>query len=223
MNLIKLFEMQKMLMDRIEKEHPTQPGEDRFNKKILALLVEVAECANEWRGFKYWSRNQEPRQLIHTNVCANVDNAEYMSCMDCGEKIYRNDELFKVVIREEICPKCNDSMEFFKKKNPLLEEYVDGLHFVLELGIDCNFDLDYPSAYLTHNIRVFKSETALEQFTETYNIILYFSNDGAEENYDDLLLTYLGLGELLGFTWEQIEQAYMEKIAVNHQRQEEGY
>ncbi|WP_199427089.1 dUTP diphosphatase, partial [Thermaerobacillus caldiproteolyticus] len=26
-----------------------------------------------------------------------------------------------------------------------------------------------------------------------------------------------------GFTWEQIEEAYMKKNAVNHQRQESGY
>jgi dimeric dUTPase (all-alpha-NTP-PPase superfamily) len=69
MNLEKLFELQKVLMERIEQEHPTKIGEDRFNKKILALLVEVGECANAWRGFKYWSKMQTPvtsdRKLVY--------------------------------------------------------------------------------------------------------------------------------------------------------------
>ncbi len=64
MNLQKLFEMQAVLDADILKRHPVQPGEDRLSKKILALLVELGECANEWRGFKFWSNDQEPR----TNV-----------------------------------------------------------------------------------------------------------------------------------------------------------
>lgn len=56
MNLKKLFETQKVLRDRINYTDP-----DRFDKLVLALLVEVGECANEWRGFKFWSKDQKPR------------------------------------------------------------------------------------------------------------------------------------------------------------------
>jgi dimeric dUTPase (all-alpha-NTP-PPase superfamily) len=38
-----------------------------------------------------------------------------------------------------------------------------------------------------------------------------------------LFAAYLNLGEMLGFTEEQIEQAYFEKNKINHQRQEVGY
>src|SRR5690606_34156375 len=61
MNLSKLFEIQRNLDDHIEREHPRQPGEERLAKKILALQVELGELANEWRGFKFWSKDQEPR------------------------------------------------------------------------------------------------------------------------------------------------------------------
>lgn len=44
MNLAKLFEVQKVLRDRINYNEP-----DRFNKLVLALLVELGECANEKR------------------------------------------------------------------------------------------------------------------------------------------------------------------------------
>ncbi|MGG3951379.1 dUTP diphosphatase, partial [Geobacillus thermodenitrificans] len=48
MNLQKLFEMQRQLDEYIEREHPRQEGEDRLSKKILALMVELGELANEW-------------------------------------------------------------------------------------------------------------------------------------------------------------------------------
>jgi hypothetical protein len=36
MNLVPLFEIQSQLDERIEREHPRQPGEDRFGKKVFA-------------------------------------------------------------------------------------------------------------------------------------------------------------------------------------------
>ena len=33
----------------------------------------------------------------------------------------------------------------------------------------------------------------------------------------------LGLGEMLGFKWEHIEEAYYSKYQVNHERQDSGY
>lgn len=68
MNLAKLFEMQRQLDEHIEKEHPRKPREDRLVKKILALQVELGELANCWRGFKYWSHDQEPRIYKKRNV-----------------------------------------------------------------------------------------------------------------------------------------------------------
>ncbi len=76
MNLTNLFEVQEVL-----KQHIGYKGEDKFPKMMLAMLVEFMECANDWRGFKYWSKDQN-------------------------------------------------------KKPSLLEETVDGLHFVLETGLD---------------------------------------------------------------------------------------
>ncbi|MCT8138628.1 dUTP diphosphatase [Anaerobacillus sp. CMMVII] len=54
MNLIKLFKKQKELDDRIVKEHNLE-GQYLLSDKILALLVELGELANETRCFKFWS------------------------------------------------------------------------------------------------------------------------------------------------------------------------
>lgn len=59
MDLKKLFSVQKVLRDRINYNES-----DRFDKLVLALLVEVGELAQEWRGFKFWSKDQEPRTRV---------------------------------------------------------------------------------------------------------------------------------------------------------------
>lgn len=174
MNLQPLFETQKKLMDRIGYNEP-----DRFEKTILALLVEVGECANEWRGFKYWSKNQEPvTEKLDVKQIHKVRNKEIKSV----------DELFK---------------------NPLLEEYVDGLHFVLQLGIEFGVKSDV-------RFRPQKVGSLIEQF----NLIFHHASN---YRYIKLFDYYCGLGEMLGFTWEQIQQAYMEKNKINHERQNNGY
>lgn len=191
MNLAKLFKMQKELDARILAKHPPQEGEDRLAKKILALLVELGELANCWRGFKYWSNDQEPR------------------IRDLDIKSIRK-------IRDG---QITDIEQLFK--NPLLEEYVDGLHFFLSIGND--FSIDENTDF-----------TPIKQSVMTQIAILYKRISDfwwqVHDNTDDPIITYyfaferyLGLSEALGFTWEEVEQAYMRKHKINLQRQESGY
>jgi dimeric dUTPase (all-alpha-NTP-PPase superfamily) len=192
LNLQKMFEMQKALDKHIEQEHPRHEGEDRLAKKILALYGELGELLNEWRGFKYWSNDQEPRT--------------------------------KVLVKDWF-----EGLQHYQEfKNPLLEEFADGLHFLLSIGIECNKS-DVENWFVESNIKVFSSfDGIIEQFNNVFELINDFRyafkclND-YEEEYEDLLYSYLGLGEMLGFTWEQIEEAYMKKNAENHKRQESGY
>ncbi|CAM5579582.1 hypothetical protein LSPH24S_09404 [Lysinibacillus sphaericus] len=53
MNLQQLFTMQKELDDFIAKTQNIE--HDVFKEKGLALMVELAELANETRCFKFWS------------------------------------------------------------------------------------------------------------------------------------------------------------------------
>jgi dimeric dUTPase (all-alpha-NTP-PPase superfamily) len=193
MNLTKLFEMQKVLRNRIAYNEP-----DRFNKLVLALLVELGECANEWRGFKFWSKNQKPRTKI--------------LCIDCGG----TGELYERLNGYYItCPQCRGS-GVENKKNPLLEEYVDGLHFVLELGIELKCE---PHTLLAHSEQ---AETT-DYFINLYFDISDLTTTKTHFDYRILFSKYITLGEMLGFTWNQIEQAYYTKNSENHRRQENGY
>ncbi|MFH7833913.1 dUTP diphosphatase [Bacillus luti] len=173
MELTKLFVIQAGL-----KKHVGYKGKDKFSKMMLAMLVEFMECANDWRGFKYWSENP-------------------------------------------------------KAKETLLEEYVDGFHFVLETGLDLKehtIIMTLPNGVeLPEEIHDMSEQRIIKQYKiltgkvleleiEVHNGIDYM--DGS---YGDFIYRYLLLGKLLGFTEEQIEHAYIEKNKVNHDRQDNGY
>ena len=169
MNLTKLFELQRQLDEHIEREHPRQEGEDRLAKKVLALMVELGELANELpEVFKFWSYKKNNREKA-------------------------------------------------------LEEFCDGLHFLLSIGLE----IAEPQKIDVARWNAAKADNITEQFlwlmsdvTELYNSLC---NDGFSKfDYEFLLLRFIHLGKMLGFTWEQVEEAYMQKNEVNHRRQDSG-
>ena len=113
--------------------------------------------------------------------------------------------------------------KFWSNKGPspkkvILEEYVDGLHFILSLGLKLNY---------SKNLNL-ESMKALEsplyvQFLDLYDKISKFNNKASSEMYLDLFQSFLNLGASLGFSEKHIEDAYIEKNKVNHKRQDEGY
>ncbi|AEH46920.1 dUTP diphosphatase [Parageobacillus thermoglucosidasius] len=163
MDLSILYSLQRQLDERIERQHGLQ-GEDLFDKKVLALLVEIGELANETRCFKFWSVKPSSPQ----------------------EKV--------------------------------LEEYVDGLHFILSLGLECGFMRSSSFRQTNGN-----GAQLVEQFLRVYWTVDEFRKTKSQQSYDLLLAEYLQLGEQLGFSFTQIEQAYIQKNKVNHERQNQNY
>ncbi|MEN0666930.1 dUTP diphosphatase [Caldifermentibacillus hisashii] len=203
MNLQNLFELQKQLDEHIEKIHPRQEGEDRLAKKILALQVELAECAQESRCFKYWSHNQEPRLKGYKEI----------KCKWCNGS---GDD------GSGVCPDCKCEGYVYKEYNPLLEEYVDCLHFILSIGNDIIGELtDSEIEDILLNAKE-DSGNIVDSFIvlNRYSCELKF-----REKYDyiSLLTIFLSLGLTFGFTWDQVEQGYLAKNKINHERQESGY
>ncbi|EIJ79149.1 dUTPase [Bacillus methanolicus PB1] len=199
MNLSKLFELQRKLDDNIEKKHPRQPGEDRLAKKILALYSELGELLNEWREFKYWSYDQEPRTLVEYEVCKYCNGLGFLE----GE-----------IPSPCPVPNCVDGE---LTKNPLLEEFADCLHFILSIGLDIGFD---PEDW------EFEGEQyhdLTEQFIALNKAIIEFYEKPYEMHYVEIFDLFIGLGKMIGFTCEQIEEAYMKKNSENHRRQVNGY
>ncbi|MDV6040418.1 dUTP diphosphatase [Bacillus sp. SM-B1] len=208
MELTKLFEVQAGL-----KQHIGYEGKDKFSKMMLAMLVEFMECANDWQGFKYWKQHNEPK------VSKSVE------CYSCEGK---GVQLDYGAMNFWDCETCDGTGELESDKSPLLEEYVDGLHFVLETGLDLK-EKGYIDT-LPGLAQPYKREMKIEkQFQQivfvTLNLQRYLKSDCylIRREYVNLIEDYLELGRLLGFTEDQIHAAYMEKNEVNHQRQENGY
>lgn len=202
MNLTNLFETQRVLDERIMEKHPELKGQNNMDWKILALQVELGECANEWRGFKKWSNDQEPRTKLFTWI-----------------------DGFGKVIKSLLDPRglnnnVPNGFNAFRVKNPLLEEYVDCLHFILSIGLEMeltNIDISKRQQLTNRNVTRVFSDLMLAAGT------LIYPESDKSHNFGTVLHGFIYLGELLGFTWEQIEAAYYEKNEVNHARQEAGY
>jgi dimeric dUTPase (all-alpha-NTP-PPase superfamily) len=183
--LTSFFKTQKLFRDRI-----TYKEEDRFGKLGLALLVEIGECANEWRGFKFWSQDQEPRVRV---------------------PIYKIGKSLDHIIGYE---------------NKVLGEFVDILAFTLDLGIEIAEEIRFdPDQYIDDIMVQIKHQTVNSgRITDQFNLVGYFA---ACLNYDDyytqLFAALINLGFMLGFTAEDIEEAYNNKMQVNHHRQDTGY
>lgn len=162
MNLTKLYTMQRELDAHIQDNHQLQQ-DNLIEKKILALLVEIGELANETRCFKFWSLKSPAT------------------------------------------------------KEKILEEFVDGIHFILSLGIECGFeenDLNFGNPYF---------ENLTEQFLSVFEWVNKFKAAQTFENFEKLFSAYILLAELLGFSSDEIEQAYIQKNEVNYERQQNGY
>ncbi|MCA1318681.1 dUTP diphosphatase [Bacillus tianshenii] len=162
MGLNELFKMQKELDSKIEEQHGLV-NMDLVDRKILALLVELGELANETRCFKFWSVKPASEQSV------------------------------------------------------VLEEYVDGVHFLLSIGLTLGYTSDIPREVGT------RTESLNEQFLILYDLVSMFRVEKQEEPFHVLFATYMELGEMLGFSWDEVEAAYMEKNLVNHKRQQQGY
>ncbi|WP_339075751.1 dUTP diphosphatase [Bacillus velezensis] len=220
MNLQKMFEMQKVLDDRIIKEKGLE-GQDLLPNLILALQVELAECANEWRGFKHWSNNREPRTKIEhfCSTCDGTGDENHDINLQYLEEGHATEPYSE-------CQDCNGSGKL-GETNPLLEEYVDCLHFILSIGNRIGFNNDATIQQIMRRAEERELETNIvivKAFSRLMSLVFgfYFWIENAA-TYVRFFERFLNLGEMLGFTPEQIEAAYMDKNAVNHQRQQEGY
>ncbi|MFK4997503.1 dUTP diphosphatase [Bacillus sp. N9] len=122
-------------------------------RKILALLVEIGELANETRCFKFWSKKQPSAQDI------------------------------------------------------ILEEFVDGVHFILSIGNELGF--------AENKIDIVSSEgnEELDQcFLKVIHLVDLLRQTRTFDNYQHLLRQYFILGQSLGFSIDDVQKAYRQKM-----------
>lgn len=182
MNIEKVFQEQQKIEKNIELNHPTKEGERRIKKKILALLVSLGDCADLWQGYKYWSNDQEPI-VKDEEICLWCDGTGITSC---GGH----------------CDKCIDG--YVVTSNPLLLSYTNCLNAILSIGIHIRY-----SIFTTTKEHDYKESTIEEQFLRVMD---YAAGMREDDYFKQLMHSFIYLGEMLGFTQEQIVETYYEKI-----------
>lgn len=102
------------------------------------------------------------------------------------------------------------------ERTVILEEYVDGIHFILSLGIEKGHRYQPKQVHISQ-------QTKTEQFNEVFDACVLFKNNPIELNYESLFTKFLQLGDKLGFSEHDIQEAYFKKNEINYQRQDKGY
>jgi dimeric dUTPase (all-alpha-NTP-PPase superfamily) len=159
------------------------------------------------------------------------------------ERIYKEhppqegeDRLAKKILalQVELGELANELPEVFKfwsnKKNnyeKALEELVDCLHFILSIGLELGMD-EVADELDLKKFDFLTSNTILSCFIGlSYDIADFYyqreNDDMVPYLYEHILLEFAKLGKMLGFTWGEIEQGYLSKNKINHERQESGY
>ncbi|MFD1350165.1 dUTP diphosphatase [Oceanobacillus caeni] len=132
-----------------------------------------------------------------------------------------------LALQVELGELANELPEVFKfwsnKKNDYekaLKEYVDGLHFILSIGLELGAD-----KFLNSSVdwSYMDEKDVVKLFSNLFVINWDILNDNDYFEYFEGFEYFMTLGRELGFTLKQVEQAYLEKNKINHQRQISGY
>lgn len=113
--------------------------------------------------------------------------------------------------------------KFWSTKGPsanevILEEYVDSIHFLLSLGIETG--LDYVKEWPAGQV---EGSDLTDLFLSTGKAVYRFLDERTLASYLDVWMQYGAIANSLGFTEEQIVQAYVNKNEENYARQRNGY
>ena len=203
MNFKKLQAMQLELDNSILSAKPQMTAEERFNKTLVALSVEVAEVANCAEHFKFWKDNKgkvdekkffkdEDEYYLLLEISHNSDGEEFL-----GEELTFNQA----------------------HKLTLVEEASDCLHFILSLANQLNVDIGLN--FDNNNTLTLKTNEGYYLFL--LNRIHLLKVRRWEDDLRITLYSFLGYIENLGITTQELEQVYYEKNEENYRRLREGY
>lgn len=103
-----------------------------------------------------------------------------------------------------------------EERSRVMDEYADGMHFLLSLGI-------------AHNIEVTAYEYKEEKqdltnlILQMYEAISAFINESDTSHYKEMFEIYLLIAYALDMSKDDIFESYLLKLGVNYQRQKNNY
>ena len=204
MNFKKLQAMQAKLDEAILADKAPMTAEERFNKTLVALSVEIAEVANTVEHFKFWKDNKgkvdSKRFTVTSVIVNNLIKDDYLDNLD------------------------NTTMQYVTEKQAhrltLIEECSDALHFILSLANQ----IDYEIVELGKHFKISEDADSLEKNFLFLNHVIglrefkHFHSD--LEMIIDVFFIYINQ---LGIAQQELEQAYYDKNKINYERLENGY
>ena len=204
MNFKKLQAMQAKLDEAILADKAPMTAEERFNKTLVALSVEIAEVANCAEHFKFWKDNKgkvdSKRFIVTPVVVNNLIKDDYLDNLD------------------------NTTMQYVTEKQAhrltLIEECSDALHFILSLATQIGYEIDesliksfrYPrhpldTLYVALQNKIINLATGYDKLGSLKSLLSFYTSYAIE----------------LGITPLELEQAYYDKNKINYERLENGY
>lgn len=199
MNFKKLQAMQAKLDEAILADKAPMMAEERFNKTLVALSVEIAEVANCAEHFKFWKDNKgkvESGRFVKVGILK-------------GGHFLLNDTRNGNVISVDQAHRLT-----------LIEECSDALHFILSLANQVDFEIN---GIGTH-FKISEDTDSLEKNFIFLNQLIglvelkHFHSD--LEMIIDVFFIYINQ---LGISEQELEQAYYDKNKINYERLENGY
>ena len=103
-----------------------------------------------------------------------------------------------------------------ESKERVLDEYADGLHFILSLGISFGFE------FSTINVESYQ-KTTTESILFCYKLFTEFSTLRTFDSYIEAFKSFLQICFPLKINAEELIDAYYKKLDVNYKRQENNY
>ena len=190
MNFKKLQAMQAKLDEAILADKAPMTAEERFNKTLVALSVEIAEVANCAEHFKFWKDNR-----------GKIDSERFSVI-----HIFQEEELVDVEYMED-----NTGVQYAvweAHRLTLVEECSDALHFILSLANQVDFEIN---GIGTH-FEISEDTDSLEKNFLFLNYMIgpaefkHFHSD--LEMIIDVFFIYINQ---LGISEQELEQSYHDK------------
>lgn len=207
MNFKKLQAMQAKLDEAILKEKAQMTAEERFNKTLVALSVEIAEVANTVEHFKFWKDNK-----------GKVDEKRFYSI----PQTFREGET-AVSKYADLTDELEGVLSFEQAHRlTLIEECSDALHFILSLANQCNENISTMEFMLTDGIY------SKEEHYRNLQYLINYMDYSEEINFKNewirsITECFCCYAYSLDITTAELEQAYYDKNKINYERLENGY
>ncbi len=101
----------------------------------------------------------------------------------------------------------------------ILEEYVDGIHFLISISSDLQIN------FQNFNFQeiIINKDNLLDSYNKIFYLISKISLVQDKNIFSELFNLYISIGHYQGFSLEDIKNKYYFKNNINYERQDNGY